>query len=142
MDYFILSELQRQLGEALGLDLLEIRTTTLGSLLTGQGAESFGVSLRIGGYLTDELFASYQIGSLGLADDVALRNEFNVRYDLYPLEFTLIGTLDVLRTPGLTPTPQVGLNLSYAFTPLIRLQAGVTVSSAKQGLSFGVNFRW
>ncbi len=142
VDFLILSELQREIGEALGVDLFEIRTTTLGTLLTGQGLEEFGVSLRIGGYLSDEVFASYQIGSLGLDGNVALRNEFNVSYDLYPLEFTLLGSLDFFRTPGLTPTPQVALNLSYAFTPLIRLQAGVSVSSLNQGVSFGVNFRW
>ena len=48
VDYFILSELQTQLGEALGLDLFEVRTTALSSILAG--TESFGVALRIGGY--------------------------------------------------------------------------------------------
>lgn len=141
IDFLILSELQRGLGDALGLDLLEIRTTPLGSLLTGE-SEPFGVSLRFGGYLSDEVFASYEIGSLGVGADVALRNAFNVRYTLDALEFNLAGRLDLYRDANFEPLPEIALNLGYAFSPLVRLETGVELSTAKQGVRFGVSLRW
>ena len=141
VDFLILSELQRGLGDALGLDLLEIRTTPLGSLLTGD-SQAFGVSLRLGGYLSDEVFASYEIGSLGLGADVSLRNAFNVRYSLGALEFSLAGKLDLYRNAGLEPLPEIDLNLAYAFSPLVRLETGLNLSTAKQGVRFGVSLRW
>ncbi len=140
VDFLILSELQRGLGDALGLDLLEIRTTPLGSLLTGD--DDFGVSLRLGGYLSDEVFASYEIGSLNLDADVSLRNQFDVRYTLGALEFSLAGRLDLYRDASLEPLPEIGLNLGYAFSPLVRLETGLDLSTAKQGVRFGVSLRW
>ena len=140
VDYFILSSLQQELGDALGLDLFELRTTSLGSLLTDGG--SFGVSLLVGGYLTDDIFASYEVNSLGLEEGVSLRNEFTVRYDLAPLEFTLAGRLDLFRDPTADPLPEFDLSLGYAFSPRFRLETGVQLSTAAQGVSFGVNLRW
>ncbi len=141
VDFLILSELQRGLGDALGLELLEIRTTPLGSLLTGDN-EAFGVSLRLGGYLSDEVFASYEVGSLGVGADVSLRNQFDVRYSLGALEFNLAGRLDFYRDAGLEPLPEIDLNLAYAFSPLVRLETGIDLSTAKQGVRFGVSLRW
>ena len=140
VDYFILSNLQQELGDALGLDLFELRTTSLGSLLTDGG--SFGVSLLVGGYLTDDIFASYEVNSLGLEEGVSLRNEFTVRYDLAPLEFTLAGRLDLFRDPTADPLPEFDLSLGYAFSQRFRLETGVQLSTAAQGVSFGVNLRW
>ena len=141
VDFLILSELQRGLGDALGLELLEIRTTPLGSLLTGDN-EAFGVSLRLGGYLSDEVFASYEVGSLGVGADVSLRNQFDVRYSLGALEFSLAGKLDLYRDASLEPLPEIDLNLAYAFSPLVRLETGIDLSTAKQGVRFGVSLRW
>ena len=140
VDYFILSSLQQELGDALGLDLFELRTTSLGSLLTEGG--SFGVSLLVGGYLSDEIFASYEVNSLGLEEGVSLRNEFTVRYDLAPLEFTLAGRLDLFRDPSADPLPEFDLSLGYAFSQRFSLETGVQLSTAAQGVSFGVNLRW
>ena len=139
VDLLILSELQQELGSILGLDLLEIRTTSLSSLFTDENA-GFGVSLRVGGYLSDELFASYQIGSAGLVDGVALSNEFNLRYTLDPLDFTLTGTLDFLDT-GQT-VPVLDLGVGYSLNPTIRLETGTQLSTNNLGISFGVNFRY
>lgn len=140
VDYFILSELQNQLGQALGLDLFEVRTTTLSSLLSG--SESFGVALRIGGYLRDDLFASYEIRTLDLDPDVALANEFTLRYDFSPLELDLTGRLNVLRQASLTPLPELSIGLGYAVSPLLRIQGGVDISQQEQSLRFGISLRW
>ena len=138
VDLLILSELQRGLGEALGLDLVEIRTTPLGALLTEEDTD-FGVSLRVGGYLTEEIFASYQIGSLG--DGVSLSNEVSVRYSLDPLEFNLTGKLDVFAGED-NPVPTLEFGTNYALTDLVSLETGVGLSSLQQNVRFGVNFRW
>lgn len=139
VDLLILSELQQELGSILGLDLLEIRTSSLSSLITGED-EVFGVSLRVGGYLSDELFASYQIGSVGLDDGIALSNEFNLRYTLDPLDFTLLGTLD-FRDDG-RAVPALDLGIGYSLNPTVRLETGAQLSSASLGVRFGVNFRY
>jgi hypothetical protein len=141
IDLLILSELQQQIGQALGVDLFEIRTTPIGTLLTG-GADTFGVSLRIGGYLSDEVFATYEIGSLSADRSVAFSNVFNVRYDLSPLEFQLVGRLDFLNDDRFTPITELSARVGYAFTPLIRLEGGVNLSNVAQGVRFGVSFRW
>ncbi len=142
VDLLILSELQRQLGEVLGVDLFEIRTTPLSSFLNGGNGESFGISFRIGGYLQDDLFASYQIGSLGLEQDVLLSNQFSLRYNLEPLELNLVGRVNILRDERFSPVPELGISLSYALSPLIRLQTGIEVANDRQSAQFGVSFRW
>ncbi len=140
IDYFILSELQTQLGEALGLDVFEVRTTALSSILTG--AESFGVALRIGGYLRDDLFASYEIRTLDLEPDVAFANEFSLRYDFSPLELDLIGRLNILRQASFTPVPELSIGLGYAVSPLLSIQGSVDVSQQEQSVRFGISLRW
>ena len=139
VDVLILSELQKELGSILGLDLLEIRTTSLSSLFTSEDA-GFGVSLRVGGYLSDELFASYQIGSSGLEDGIALSNEFNLRYTLDPLDFSLIGTLDFTDTG--TTVPALDLGVGYSLNPTVQFETGVQLSTENLGVRFGVNFRY
>ncbi len=141
VDTFILAELQKQLAEALGLDVLEIRTTPLSSLFTETDA-NFGVALLVGGYLSDELFASFEISNLSNDPSIVLSNEFNLRYELAPLELGLVGRLKLLNDAQGSTIPELGLNLAYAITPLIRLELGADVSNAAQSISFGVSFRW
>ncbi len=141
VDTFILAELQKQLAEALGVDVLEIRTTPLSSLFTETDA-NFGVALLVGGYLSDELFASFEISNLTNDPSIVLSNEFNLRYELAPLELGLVGRLKILNDAQGSTIPELGLNLAYAITPLIRLELGADVSNAAQSISFGVSFRW
>ncbi|MCA9835763.1 MAG: translocation/assembly module TamB domain-containing protein [Trueperaceae bacterium] len=141
LDTFLLSELQKQLADALNLDVFEIRTTPLSSLITGT-EDNFGVALKVGTYLSDEVFASYEISSLDNDPDILLSNEFNLRYQLAPLELGLTGRLKFLNDAQTSSIPELGINLSYAITPLIRLELGADVSNASQRFSFGVSFRW
>jgi hypothetical protein len=140
VDYFILSELQSQIGDALGLDLFEVRTTALSSILAG--TESFGVALRIGGYLRDDLFASYEIRTLDLDPDVAFANEFSLRYDFSPLELDLTGRLNILRQATFTPSPELSIGLGYAVSPLLSVQGAVDISQQEQSVRFGISLRW
>ena len=145
VDFLILSSLQRELGDALGVDLLEIRTSSLSSLLIGE-EEDFGVSFRIGGYLGEDLFASFQVANLNLESDELLRNEFSLRYVLEPVEFNLSSRLTFPRAGteqnSLSPVPEIDLTVAYAFNSLVRLEAGVGLSQAEQSARFGVSFRW
>jgi hypothetical protein len=139
LDLFILSELQRQIGDALGVDLFELRTTSLSSIFEG---DDFGVSIRIGGYIADDLFASYQIRNIDLDPDVAFSNEFDLRYSFDRLELDLTGRLNVLRAESFTSVPELSIGLGYAITPLVRLETSTDISQAEQSLGFGVSLRW
>jgi TamB, inner membrane protein subunit of TAM complex len=139
IELFILSELQKQIGTALGVQLFELRTTTLSSLLGG--SQQFGVSLRIGGYLDDALFASYEIRTLDLEPDIAFANEFDLRYEFDRLEVDLTGRLN-FRATSFTPVPELSVGLGYAITPLVRLETNVDLAQARQGIGFGVSLRW
>jgi hypothetical protein len=138
LDLFVLSELQGALGQALGVDLLEIRTTALSSLFATAPPE-FDVSLRVGGYLSEELFASF---SVGRGQAFALRNEFSLHYELGPLALALRGGVNLLNDQRLTPIPEFGLSLGYAISPLANLEVGLGISSVQQRLSFGISLRW
>ncbi len=140
LELFILSELQQQIGSALGVELFELRTTPLSSLLDGS-TDQFGVSLRIGGYLQDDLFASYEIRTLDLEPDVAFSNEFDLRYEFDRLELDLTGRLN-FRATSFTPIPEFSVGLGYAITPLVRLETNIDLAEAQQGIGFGVSLRW
>ena len=143
VDFLVLSELQNALSEALGVDLVEIRTSSLGSLIEGDSAEKFGVSLRIGGYLSEDVFASYSIGSLSdTEEDVALTNQFSLRYDLDPVTFNISGRVDFLDDAEFTPDTELDLSLGYAFSTITSIETGVNISNSSQSLRFGVNLRW
>jgi TamB, inner membrane protein subunit of TAM complex len=139
IDLFIVSELQRQIGDVLGVDLFEVSTTPLSSLF--DGSEQFGVSLRIGGYLQDDLFASYEIRTLDLDPDVAFANEFDLRYEFDRLELDLTGRLNFSST-SFRPIPELSVGLGYAVTPLLRLETNADISQAQQSVGFGVSLRW
>ncbi|HEX7021738.1 MAG TPA: translocation/assembly module TamB domain-containing protein [Trueperaceae bacterium] len=140
VDVFILSELQEALGEALGVDLLQIRTSPLSSLLAGEG--DFGVSLQLGGYLNEDVFATYRIGRFtGAGQDYAFTNEFNLRYDLAPVSFSLQGGVNFLNDT-FTPVPEFGVSVDYGVTPFINLGANLDLSSIRQSFGIGLNIRW
>jgi hypothetical protein len=143
LDVFVLSELQRALGEALGLDVVEIRSSAVSSLFSGGSSDAFSVSLRLGGYLSEEVFASYRIGAF---DDprglYALTNEVLLTYGLGPLELDLAGRVHFADTPGLDPGAELSVGLRYAFSELASLETGVDLSNERQQLRFGVTLHW
>jgi hypothetical protein len=143
LDMFVLSELQRALGEALGLDVVEIRSSAVSSLLSGDNGDAFSVSLRLGGYLSEEVFASYRIGAF---DDprglYALTNEVLLTYELGPLELDLAGRVNFTDAPGLDPGTELSVGLRYAFSDFASLETGIDLSNERQQLRFGVTLRW
>lgn len=143
VDLLIVSELQDALREALGLDVVEIRTSTLSSLLD-VGAQPFGVSVRLGGYLVPELFASYRIGTYDGTDRAyAVTNEVMLSYGLGPLDLDLFGRLDFPTAGTLAaPRPELGVGVSYAFGRSLRLQTGVSLANDRSAVRFGVTLRW
>lgn len=139
IELFILAQLQQQIGDALGVELFELRTTTLSELL--EGGQQFGVSLRIGGYLDEDLFASYEIRTLDLDTDIAFSNEFDLRYEFDRLEVDLTGRLN-FRSVSFIPIPELSVGVGYAVTPLVRLETNLDLAEAQQGIGFGVSLRW
>lgn len=145
VDLLVLSELQSALGEAIGVDLFEIRTTSLSTLLDGQLADPFGVSVRVGGYLGDNLFASLLVGSANDPTQAyALSNEFSVRYVLDPLELNLSGGVNLLGRTNLTAVTDFNLSLAYNLSPLVSLDAALETSTqtSRTRVGFGVSFTW
>ena len=104
VDVLLVSELQSALGDALGVDLFEIRTSALSTFLgEGGGEQNFGVSVKVGGYLSDNLFASVQVGRYDDPEqNVELSNEFLLRYTAAPLELNLAGGVDFLEQQTVT----------------------------------------
>lgn len=143
VNVLIVNELQNALSKALGVDVVEISTTPLSSLLDHSG-QPFGVSLRVGGYLTPQLFASYRLGNVsGSGQSYAFSNAVTLSYDLGPLNFDLSGQLSFAdAAPPDNAVPQLGVGLRYAFSPNVDLEAGVDLSNVRNQARFGVNFRW
>ena len=146
VDLLVVSELQDALNAALGTDLLEIRTSAFSSILgTDGGQKNFGVSVKVGGYLSDNLFASVQVGRFDDPDqNYALSNEFLLRYTAAPLELNLSGGVNFLDGQGVSAVTDFSLGLSYAITPLISLDASLdtTARGRDTSVGFGVSFTW
>ena len=143
VDLLIVGELQNALREALGLDVVEIRTSALSSLLEGD-TDQFGVSVRLGGYLNPELFASYRIGTADAGDaSFGVTNEVALSYALGPLDLDILGRIDFPAAGTLaSPRPELGLGLRYDFGRTLGIDAGVTLSTDRSVVSFGVALRW
>ncbi|MEX2541285.1 MAG: translocation/assembly module TamB domain-containing protein [Trueperaceae bacterium] len=143
VDLLIVSELQSALAEALGVEVVEIRTTALSSVFGRDASDPFSVSLRLGGYLSDEIFASYQIGSFDDARGLyALTNEVSLLYELGPLELDLAGRVNFEDTGVPNPDAEVSATVRYAFDTRTSLEAGIDLSDDNQQLRFGVTLRW
>lgn len=143
VDLLVVSELESALRQALGLDVVEIRTSAFSSLLDEE-AQPFGVSLRLGGYLNPELFASYRIGTYDGSDpNYSLTNEVLLRYGLGPLDLDLIGRLDFPSAGTIEqPRPELGVVLGYAFGKGLSIDTGLTLSTQRSTAEFGVTLRW
>ena len=143
VDVLVVSELQDALSKALGIDVVQIQTTPLSSLLENSG-QPFGVSLRLGGYLTPELFASYRLGNYnGVNGAFGFSNEVSLSYDLGPLNFDLSGRLSFPDSAsGQGAVPALGVGLRYAFTSNLGLEAGLDLSDVRRQARFGVSVHW
>ena len=142
VDLLVVSELQAALSEALGIDVVEIRTSALTDLLAG-GADPFGVSLRFGGYLSDELFASYRVGTFDDAERAfAFTQELVLTYDVGPVAFDLSGRLDFPSAAAAQPVPGVSAAVRYDLSRSVALEAGVDLQTERQTARLGVTWRW
>lgn len=143
VDLLVVSELANAIRQALGLDVVEIRTSALSSLFDAS-EQPFGVSLRVGGYLNPDLFASYRIGTYDGPDRTfSVTNEVLLSYGLGPLDLDLTGRIDfpAAGVPD-APRPELGVSLSYSFGPTFGLDAGVALSTDRSAFQVGVTLRW
>lgn len=137
VDLLVTGEIQAALSEALGVEVVELRTTTVSSLI--DGADPFGVSLRLGGYLSDEVFASYRVSTL--AGD-SLSNEVALAYQLGPVAIDVTGRFDVAAGAVATRGPSLAVGARYGFAPGLALEFGVDLSSERSTARLGVSWRW
>ncbi len=143
VDMLILAELQRALSESLGIDLVEIRSGVISELLTGNQPEQFGVSLRLGGYVTDEVFATYRVSAFDDPQGLySFSNEVGLRYSLGPVELELAGRLSIPDDATAAPVTELSLGLQYALSQHTSLSAGFDLSSERQQYRFGITWRW
>jgi hypothetical protein len=143
VDLLVLAELQQALSAALGVEVVEIRTTALSSLLDGAIDDPFGVSLRLGGYLSEELFASFQIGSFDDENGAfAFTNEVRLTYALGPVELDLAGGVNVAADETLTPIPELSSSIRYGLNALLGVEAGIDLSSTRSQFRVGLTLRW
>jgi hypothetical protein len=143
VDVLVVSELANALRQALGLDVVEIRTSALSSLLDDT-AQPFGVSLRLGGYLNPDLFASYRIGTYDGPDRAySFTNEVQLSYGLGPLDLDITTRIDfpAAGVPD-SPRPELGVALSYAFSQTFGADAGVILNTDRSAFQVGLTLRW
>ncbi len=146
VDTFILSQLQSALSEALDVDLFEIRTSSVSSLVAGDD-DPFGVSVRLGTYISDNLFASFRVGSFDDPDQAfALSNEFSLRYDFSPFFVEFTGGVNFPSDPTLSPVPVFDVTFNYAVNRALSVQTGLGYTSegtvTDVSLRFGVDYRF
>ncbi|NBC95294.1 MAG: hypothetical protein GVY27_02945, partial [Deinococcus-Thermus bacterium] len=142
VDLLVLSELQDALSQALGVDLVQIRTSRISGVLEG-GDDPFGVSLRLGGYVDEGLFASYEVGRFAEAGgENGLRNTLAFTYELGPVAFDLATRVDVASAGQPTPEPELTAGLRYQLTPFLAIETGASLSTPESAARFGVTLRW
>lgn len=136
LDLLLTNEIQAALSSALGVDVVELRTTAIATLLDGD--DPFGVSLRLGGYLSDEVFASYRVATSG-GDWVA--SEVALAYQLGPVAFDITGRFDV--GPGADAGPaSLTLAARYGLARGWDVEFGFDLSTQESTTRVGVSWRW
>ncbi|MCY4355759.1 MAG: translocation/assembly module TamB domain-containing protein [Truepera sp.] len=140
-DLLFLSGLQTALGEALGIEVVELRTTALSTILDESGGAPFGVSFRLGGYLSSDLSASYRIASYDDPDRLyALTNELRLTYGLGPFELDVVGRVNFEDISTLQPASELSVALRYTILGGTSLETGLDLGGERQQLYFGVSF--
>jgi hypothetical protein len=140
VDLLVTAEIQAALAETLGLDVVELRTTPLTGVL--DGSDPFGVSLRLGGYLSDEVFASYRVSTLDGAGVGAFSNEVSFAYQLGPVAIDISGRVDVAAGSTATTGPSLAVGADYGFANGWSLAFGVDLSTERSLARLGVTWRW
>jgi hypothetical protein len=140
VDLLVTAEIQAALAETLGIDVVELRTTPLTGLL--DGSDPFGVSLRLGGYLSDEVFASYRVSTLDGDGVGAFSNEVSFAYQLGPVAIDVTGRVDVAAGSTATSGPALAVGASYGFGSGWSLAFGVDLSTERSLARLGVTWRW
>lgn len=143
LDVLIVSELERVLKAELGIDLLELRTSSLAAL-TSAGAEPFGVSLKVGGYLDHGLFATYQISTLDRGNyGPVLMNQFGLQYDVGPVVFDVAARVYSPNNITLFETvPEIGLSVRYDISEQLSATGAIDLSAQRFAVRFGTTFVW
>lgn len=143
LDVLIVSEIERVLKAELGFDLLELRTSSL-SALASQGAEPFGVSLKVGGYLDDGLFATYQISTLDRSQyGPVLMNQVGLQYDVGPVVFDVAARVYSPNDVTLFETvPELGVAVRYDLSEKLSATGAVDLSADRFAVRFGVTLVW
>jgi len=137
VDLFLTGEIQTALAEALGVDVVELRTSAVSTLI--DGGDPFGVSLRLGAYVSDEVFASYRVSTLG---GDAFSNEVAFAYQLGPVAMDVTGRIDVAAGTAATAGPSLAIGARYGFAPGWALELGVDLSTQRSTARLGVTWRW
>ncbi len=141
VDLLVTAEIQAALADALGIDVVELRTTSVSSLF--EGDDPFGVSLRLGGYLSDEVFASYRVSTLdGAVGPGAFSNELALTYQLGPVAIDVTGRVDVTPDPTTSAGPALAVGARYDFASDWSLEFGVDLSTERSTARLGVTWRW
>ncbi|MFN2321857.1 MAG: translocation/assembly module TamB domain-containing protein [Trueperaceae bacterium] len=140
VDLLVTAEIQAALAETLGIDVVELRTSPLTGLL--DGSDPFGVSLRLGGYLSDEVFASYRVSTLDGEGAGAFSNEVSFAYQLGPVALDVTGRVDVAAGSTATTGPSLAVGASYGFGSGWSLAFGVDLSTERSLARLGVTWRW
>ncbi|MDR9391336.1 MAG: translocation/assembly module TamB domain-containing protein [Trueperaceae bacterium] len=137
----LLDGLQDAFGEALGVDRVRIRTSSVGRAL-GEDADPFGVSLEVGGYLGEGVFASYEVGRFAGTAGEALANRLAVTYDLGPVALDLSTRLAFPGPGEGDPDQRVGAAVRYEVAPGLAVEGGASLGSFESEARFGVTVRW
>jgi hypothetical protein len=136
LDLLITSELDSALSAAIGLDVVEFRTSAVSSLFEGE--DPFGVSLRLGGYLSDEVFASYQVDT---RSGSVLSNEVGLAYQLGPLALDLSGRFNLLEGGSAAP-PEIAFTSRYGFGVGQDFEFGIDLRERSAVTRIGFSWRW
>jgi len=136
VELLVTAEIQAALEEALGVDVIELRTTAVSTLI--DGSDPFGVSLRLGGYVSEEVFASYRVSTLGGA---TFSNEVAFAYQLGPVAVDITGRIDVAAGAAAS-SPSLAIGARYGFAPGWALELGVDLSTERSTARLGVTWRW
>jgi len=137
----LLREVQDAFAQALGLDVVEIRTPSISSVLRGED-DTFGVAVRLGAYVSEGVFASYEIGRTSESTTATgIRNELAVSYQVGPIAFDVATRLDVGADP-MEANNRLEASLQYVLTPFAAIEAGASVGSNEGEARFGVTLRW
>lgn len=126
LNVFLLGEVERGVGRALGLDVFRIRTNLL------SGAQDFGVQFTLGSYVTRDFYVEYQV-------DLTGDGLFNATYNTPDNRFTFTVSSPLAGLDFTTLKPS--LSVGYNFTPRSSLQVGLT-SGTSTTFKVGYTFRF